>query len=407
MPALRHAFPFTLIDPARHPVPDPADPWVTLRARHPVAWCEGENGQGFWVIARYADIAAVYRDTGRLSSQQGNVLATIMAGGDSAGGRMLVVTDPPRHTDMRRVLQGAFSPRAMARILDALTSATRDTLGALVCRGGGDFAREVAAVIPLLTMCELFDVPAAERPRMLDLTMAAMGTEREARAGGQAAAQREILQYYAHLLALRRTDPGPDIVSLMAAEQPDGTTLTDAEILLNCYNIIIGGNETTRFSASGGVLALIEHPEQWQRLQEDESLLDSAVEEVLRWTTPATHVARTATTDIVLQGVEIKAGDIVTLWNTSANRDEQVFADPYTFDIGRTPNRHLALGHGPHFCLGGPLARTELRLLLSEMRRQVPELKLDGPLEWIGSSVLAGLSRLPLAVTSRPTSTTG
>ncbi|MFI7090120.1 cytochrome P450 [Streptomyces lydicus] len=401
-PAPRHTIPFALIDPAVHQDPDACDAWRTLRDTHPVSWCEAEGDRpGFWVITRYQDIAAVYRDTARLSSEQGNMLDTLLTGGDSAGGRMLVVTDPPRHSAVRKVLQGAFSARAMAQVADSVRIATKDLVAAVVDAGGGDFVADVAAQIPLMAICELLDVPPADRALMLDLTMAAMGADGTAEAAEAAAdAQEDILLYYAGLLPGRREFPGDDVVSLLANGEAGGKPLSDAEVLLNCYNIIIGGDETTRLSSAGAVLALIDHPEQWRRLREDEGLLDSAVEEVLRWTTPVTHLGRTATTDLTLHGCDIAAGDIVTLWNTSANRDPDVFPDPYRFDVSRTPNRHLTLGHGPHFCLGGPLARVELRVMLEELRNQIGGLELAGPVERIRSSFLTGISRLPIRCTA-------
>ncbi|MFD7065172.1 cytochrome P450 [Streptomyces sp. NPDC059906] len=400
MSALRHTIPFALIDPAVHPDPDACEAWRTLRVEHPVCWVEAQDGApGFWVVTRYQDIAAIYRNTAQLSSAQGNMLGTLLTGGDSAGGKMLVVTDPPRHSEVRRILQGGFSARAMATIVDSVRVATRHLVSSLADAGGGDFAEDVAAQIPLIAICELLDVPEADRTKMLDLTMAAMGADGSAAAAADAAAaQRDILFYYAGLLPQRRKAPGADIVSLLATQEVNGTRLSDAEVLLNCYNIIIGGDETTRLSSAGAALALIEHPDAWQRLRQEEDLLDSAVEEVLRWTTPATHIGRTAKTDITIRDCEIQAGDIVTLWNVSANRDEDVFADPYRFDIARKPNKHLTLGHGPHFCLGGPLARIELRVMLEELRTQIAHLELAGPVERLRSSFLTGVSRLPVRV---------
>ncbi|MGI5467560.1 cytochrome P450 [Streptomyces sp. CA-132043] len=394
---------FRTIDPALHPDPDACDAWRELRAERPVVWCESDDGgPGFWAVTRYRDIAAVYRDTARLSSEQGNMLGTLLSGGDSAGGRMLVVTDPPRHTAVRRMLMGAFSARAMAPVEESVRAATRSLVAALVEAGSGDFVSDVAAQIPLVAICELLAVPSADRAEMLEMTMAALGADGSEESRAEAAeAQQEILLYYAGLLPGRRKAPGEDIVSLLATQEAEGAPLSDAEALLNCYNIIIGGDETTRLSSAGAALALMEHPGQWQRLREDEGLLDPAVEEVLRWTTPVTHIGRTATVDIELRGRHIDAGSIVTLWNISANRDEEIFEDPYRFDISRTPNRHLTLGHGPHFCLGGPLARVELRVMLEELRRQVGALEPTGPVERVTSSFLTGVSRLPVRCSAR------
>ncbi|WP_242895214.1 cytochrome P450 [Actinomadura litoris] len=400
MSTSRHTIPFSLIDPAVHPDPDTCDAWRTLRAEHPVSWVEAQDdAPGFWVVTRYQDIAAVYRNTVQLTSQQGNMLGTLLTGGDPAGGRMLVVTDPPRHGEVRRVLQGGFSARAMAHIVDSIRAATKSVVSALADAGGGDFVDVVAAQIPLVAICELLDVPEADRSEMLDLTRAAMGADGSAEsAADAAAAQFDILLYYDGLLPRRRETPGADIVSILATREIDGKPLSDAEVLLNCYNIIIGGDETTRLSIAGAALALIEHPEEWERLKRDEGLLDSAVEEVLRWTTPVTHIGRTVTADTTVRDCEFKAGDIVTLWNISANRDKEVFADPYSFDISRRPNKHLTLGHGPHFCLGGPLARSELRVMLEELRNQISRMELAGRVERLRSSFLTGVSRLPLHV---------
>ncbi|MFH9296739.1 cytochrome P450 [Streptomyces sp. NPDC017520] len=394
----RHTISFDLIDPARHPDPDACEAWRTLRAEHPVAWCEPDGGRpGFWVLSRHQDITAIYRDTARLSSQQGNMLSTLLTGGDAAGGLMLVVTDPPRHTEIRRILQTGFSARAMAHISESVRSATRNLMGAAVRAGGCDFATDVAAQIPLIAICELLAVPTDDRPAMLELTMTAMGADGSPESAEAAsAAQGDILDYYSDLLEERRRAPGGDIVSLLATQTIDGKPLTDAEVLLNCYNIIIGGDETTRLSSAGAALAFIEHPDQWKRLKDDRGLLDTAIEEVLRWTTPATHIGRTATADVTIRGCEIKAGDIVTVWNVSANRDEEIFPDAYRFDISRTPNRHLTLGQGPHFCMGGALARVELRMLLDELRTQVEELESAGPVERMKSSFLTGVSSLPV-----------
>lgn len=327
------------------------------------------------------------------------MLGTVLTGGDSAGGRMLVVTDPPRHGELRRILQGGFSARAMAHIIDSVRASTSSLVSSLADAGDGDFVRDVAAQIPLIAICELLDVPEADRSKMLELTMAAMGSDGSADAAADAGnAQRDILLYYASLLPQRRRTPGTDVVSLLATQEIDGKRLSDAEVLLNCYNVIIGGDETTRLSSAGAALALIEHLDQWQLLVKDEGLLDSAVEEVLRWTTPVTHIARTAVADITVRDCQIKAGDIVTLWNISANRDEDVFGEPYRFDVGRTPNKHLTLGHGPHFCLGGPLARIELRVMLEELRLQITHLELAGTVERLRSSFLTGVSRLPVRV---------
>lgn len=395
--AARPAIAFHAIDPARCPDIEANDVWPELRARSPVTWCEnpdGGDGDGFWVVARHRDVVTAYRNTAQLSSQRGNMLRTLRTE-DPAAGQMMVVTDPPRHGELRRIIQDAFSPRAMAGIADALRKATSELVAAALERGGGDFVADIAAQVPLISICELLAVPDGDRQRMLELTMATFG-------GGPYSfvARAEVLRYYSDLIAERRKAPGEDVVSLLATREIDGVPLTDTEVIYNCYNIIIGGDETTRFAAAGGLLALMRNPEQWELLKANPDLVDGAVEEILRWTTPATHMCRMATSALTLGGVEIAPDEVVTLWNVSANRDEEVFDAPYRFDIARTPNRHLTLGHGPHFCIGGGLTRVELRILLEELLARVDSVSLAGEVEYATADFITGVSRLPVVLTA-------
>jgi cytochrome P450 len=252
-----------------------------------------------------------------------------------------------------------------------------------------------------MAMCELFAVPDHDRPRLLALTAVAMSTDVTPRTPAEvAAAKRELLQYYADLLPERRAAPGDDLISRLAAGA-ESARLSAGEIVLNCYNVVIGGDETSRFASAGAVLALIRNPDQWQRLVTGDVVLDNAVEEMMRWTTPATHVARAATQDLTLAGTRIRAGEIVTLWNSSANHDEAVFDRPHRLNLDRAPNRHLAFGHGPHFCIGATLARAELRHLLTELGEQIERIELAGSVGRIDSPVLAGVSRLPIRAVPR------
>jgi cytochrome P450 len=206
----------------------------------------------------------------------------------------------------------------------------------------------------------------------------------------------DILQYFEDLAAARTKCPSDDLVSALTSASIDGSKLSPDEVLLNCDNLLVGGTENTRIAATGGMLAFLEHPGEWQALSRDPALLPSAVEEVLRWTSTATHIMRTATRPVVLRDRHIEAGERVTLWNPSANRDEAVFADADCFSIRRRPNRHIALGYGEHFCLGGTLARYELRLLYSELLRNTKRIELDGAPVALSSIVVNGYSKLPV-----------
>ncbi|MEQ4718557.1 cytochrome P450 [Nonomuraea sp. B19D2] len=256
----------------------------------------------------------------------------------------------------------------------------------------------MAAQVPLRAICELLGVPEQDRQRVLELTNEAMLGEGDGDGGGAGRATRiaqsEILLYYTRLAAQRRAAPGDDVISLLV-----GGGLTEEEVLLNCYNLIIGGDETARLAMAGGVLALATYGEQWARLRADPELDGTAVEEILRWTTPAAHVGRIATRDAELAGRRIAAGDVLALWTASANRDEAVFDEPDRFDVGRRPNRHLTFGYGPHFCLGAQLARAESAALLAELRASVRAIEVTGPVTWLPTNFINGIGSLPVALT--------
>ncbi len=392
-----------LLDPELHASTDLSPLWRWLRAHEPVRWQDTEDGEraGFWNVTRHADVLRVVRDPVTFTSAQGNMLGTLLRGGDPGAGRMLVVTDGPFHTALRRVLSAGFGPRFLGPVTRSIARATGELLAGLVARGGGDFVTEVAAQIPLGAICELLGVPEADRPRVLALTGAAMLTEPGARVDLEARiAQSEILVYYTRLAAERRDAPGSDIISLLVECTVDGRALTEEEILLNCYNLIIGGDETARLALAGGLLALADCPQQWDALRADPALVTPGTEEILRWTTPAAHVGRRVSTDTELGGRRLAAGDVVALWTVSANRDEQVFDGPDSFELGRRPNRHLTFGHGPHFCLGAQLARTEIQVLLARLRESVARIEVTGPVEWLASNFISGLRSLPVALTA-------
>ncbi|MFC9502553.1 cytochrome P450 [Streptomyces sp. NPDC057002] len=389
-----------LADPKLHAEADLTDVWRHLREHEPVRWNPATGtAPGFWVVSRHADVTSVYRDSARFTSQGGNVLETLLAGGDSAAGRMLAITDGPRHADLRKVLLRAFSPKALAPIVDSVRRTVDRLLRQALERGGCDFAADVAAGIPLGAICDLLGVPDRDRDHVLSLTSSALGSEHaDATAADAWIAKNEILLYFADLARERRGTGHSDVISLLTTSQVDGALLDDDEIMLNCYSLILGGDETARLSMIGAVLALLEHPDQWRAFKAGDAGLDRAVEEILRWTTPALHSGRTATSDTEIAGRPVRAGDIVTVWNASANRDERIFDAPDALDLNRSPNKHLTFAYGPHFCLGAFLARAEIAAVLSGLRELVTELERTGPVRPIYSNFLNGLSGLPLAL---------
>ncbi|MFF4054734.1 cytochrome P450 [Streptomyces sp. NPDC001668] len=389
-----------LADPRLHAEGELSAVWRHLREREPVHWNPArETAPGFWVVTRHADVTSVYRDNTTFTSQGGNVLETLLAGGDSAAGRMLAITDGDRHRELRRVLMSAFTPRALQPVVASVRRTVDRLLREAIDKGSCDFAADVAAGIPLGAICDLLGVPESDRAHVLSLTSSALGShDADGTAADAWIAKSEILLYFANLARDRRDSGHADVIALLARSEVNGLPLDDDEIMLNCYSLILGGDETARLSMVGAALALVEHPGQWQALKRGDAGVDTAVEEILRWTTPALHSGRTATADTEIAGRPIRAGDIVTVWNASANHDEQVFQDPGRLRLDRTPNKHCTFAYGPHFCLGAYLARAEIGAVLEGLRDQVEVMEQTGPARPVYSNFLSGLSSLPLTL---------
>ncbi|GHH11076.1 cytochrome P450 [Streptomyces lanatus] len=387
-----------LADPRLHAESDLSAVWRHLREHQPVHWNPAtDTAPGFWVVTRHADVTAVYRDSARFTSEGGNVLETLLAGGDTAAGRMLAITDGDRHTGLRRVLMSAFSPRALEPIVASVRRTVDRLLRDALDQGNCDFAADVAAGIPLGAICDLLGVPDRDRAHVLSLTSSALGShDADSTATDAWIAKNEILLYFAELARDRRDSGHSDVIALLAGSEVNGLPLDDDEIMLNCYSLILGGDETARLSMVGAALALLEHPDQWQALKRGDAGIATAVEEILRWTTPALHAGRTATAATEIGGRPVAAGEIVTVWNASANHDERVFDTPAELRLDRTPNKHVTFAYGPHFCLGAYLARAEIGAVLAGLRDLVAEMEQTGPATPVYSNFLSGLGTLPL-----------
>lgn len=351
----------------------------------------------FWALTRYHDVMAVYKDNQRFTSERGNVLSTLLQGGDSAGGKMLAVTDGARHRAIRNLMLRSFSPRALKHVVEQVRLRTTDLLTRAIAKGTFDYAAEVAEHIPMGTICDLMAVPPQDRQRLLDWNKQVLSADSADGTAEEAwLARNEILLYFSDLARARRRNPGDDVISALATGDVDGVPLSEEEIIFNCYSLILGGDESSRMASIGAVLAFVQHPDQWRAFKEGRVGLESTAEEILRWTTPAMHFGRRALVDLEIDGRRIAAGDIVTLWNTSANFDESVFAAPQAFDLARTPNKHVTFGYGPHFCLGAFLGREELKAVLDGLREQVSSIEQAGPAERVYSNFLFGYSTAPV-----------
>lgn len=387
-----------LTDPAAFVDHDPYAFWQRVRRERPVYRHPATSGRpGFWVVSAYEDVLSCHSDVARLSSARGNVLDVLLHGGDSAGGKMLAVTDRPRHRRLRTIMLQAFSPRVLGGVVRRVEEHTAELVRTVTGLGTFDFATEAAEHIPLNTICDLLSIPAEDRKDLLGWSKAALASDDPDTGQLDALeARNEIVLYLMELAFERRANPGDDVISMIAGAEVDGRPLPPEEVALNCYSLILGGDESSRLTAISSVLAFTRFPAQWQALREGTASVDTAVEELLRWATPGMHFARTALCDFTLRGQRVRAGDIVTLWTTSANNDETVFASPRELDLSRTPNRHLTFGHGPHFCVGAALGRASVGALLRALVAYVEEIEPAGTPARIYSNFLHGYSSLPV-----------
>jgi cytochrome P450 len=380
--------------------------WRRLRAESPVSWQDGRLWfPGFWSITKHADILAISRDPHTYISSKGIAMATDPNTPPDQGGAgdSMITTDPPRHVRLRRLVNKGFTPRMVALMEPGIRAMAEEIVAGVAPRGECDFVTEIAAQLPLAVICTMVGAPREDWPMLFDLTNQVLGPDdpeyqtegRDRRATAQHGTKL-MLEYFARTVADRRREPREDMVTLLTQAEIDGEALSDREILAFCQLLVLAGNETTRNAISGGLLAFLEYPGEWARLRADPSLMPTAVEEILRWSSPLAHMMRTATRDVEIRGQRIKAGDRLMLWYPSANRDEEVFADPYRFDIGRVPNEHLAFGFGEHFCLGAGLARLEIRVMFETILARLDDIALTGPVERLRSTFLHGIKHMPI-----------
>lgn len=389
---------------------DPFAAFALLRREAPVYWHERKQDRGFWAVTKYDDALRIYHDPGTYSSERGISLMFDNVMPDQAGGgMMMILTDPPRHNKIRGIISRRFTPRVINAYEPEVRKICDEIIDAVIERGQCDFVVDIAARLPTAAICEMLGIPAQYRDQMYHLGNMSIGTQDPEYNQGRSAmetgreAQAQFFSYFAKLIDERRTNPGSDLISAFTFGDIDGTRLTDLEILFNAFLLIIGGQETTRNAVSGGILALINHPAQRIRLRNDPAVMPTAIEEFLRWTTPVTHVLRTAKNDAELRGQKIREGDKVVIWNVSANRDEEIFRSPEVFDVTRTPNDHLAFGHGEHFCIGAHLARLEMRVMVEQVTMRMPDLEQAAPPERLRSNFVAGIKHMPVRFTpSRP-----
>jgi len=384
----------------------PHDLFRQLRREEPVAWHEGDvhGGPGYWIVSKYEDVKLVSKNPRLFSSVPGNQIEDLPQA-DLLGPPSMIGMDPPSHARYRKLVSSVFTPRAIRALEQHTHEIVREILDRVAHKGECDFVTDVAAELPLQVIAEFLGVPQADRHKLFHWSNRLIGTEDPeygaTREDGRAAAV-EMFAYANELAERRKREGGDDLVATLLRAEVHGERLSVPEFDSFFLLLAIAGNETTRNLISHGMWLLCEHPEARERLLREPSLLPTAVEEMLRFRAPVMYFRRTALRDAELRGQRIRAGDKLTLWYPSANRDDDVFPDPDVFDVARTPNDHLAFGVGEHFCLGSHLARLEIRVMFEHLLRRLPDLELAGPVRCLHSHFIDGVKSMPVRFTPEP-----
>ena len=386
--------------------------FAELRREAPAFWhpeAAAPRG-GFWAITRYDDCVQVNRDWENFSSARRGSLFPDMDDDQLAQQQLMMVNmDPTMHTRYRRLVNKGFTPRMVRDLEESIHRSADAIIDEVIETGRADFVTQISAELPLQVIAELLGVPQEDRHRMFEWSNRMVGNEDPEYQDQTALALTSAMELYAYaseLFAKKRIDPHADLMSALTTVEIDGERLSDMELELFFLLLTVAGNETTRNLMSGAMHAFFQYPEQWQRLLDDRSLLPTAVDEMLRFVTPVMNFRRTAMVDAELSGTRIAAGDKVVFFHASANRDEDIFGDPDTFDVGRDPNPHIAFGGGgPHFCLGTNLARMEIRVMFEHLLDRMPDIRQDGEVQRLQSQFINGVKHIPVAFT--PSARTG
>jgi cytochrome P450 len=376
----------------------PHDFFTWLRRNEPVWWHEPTrytpNDVGFWVVSRYEDVVAVFKDPETYSSELGGTQIY-----DGRGmGYQLNQTDDPKHRRLRALVNKGFTPRMIGRLEEELRRRTKSILDAVPAAETFNFVPAVARELPLQAICSVLGVPQEDRAAIIEIVDLAVGA-----GDGTVMSPQYLKQLSAYadtVVERKRSNPADDILSVIVhAQLDDGSPQLNDQELRAFFNLLFpAGAETTRGSIAGGLLALMENPEELERLRNGPQLMKTAIEEMVRWTSPSVYKRRTTTRDAELKGRLIRQGQKVTVWEMSANRDEDAFENPFRFDVGRDPNNHVGFGLGTHFCLGANLARLEIRVMFEELLERYERFEVTGPLAWTNNNRLLSLTQLPLRV---------
>ncbi len=377
----------------------PFEAFARLRREAPVFRQVAPTGTPFWVLTKYADVVHVSQDSATFSSARGTNIEDINGGTEL----MMLNMDPPRHTKLRNLVSKGFTPKMVRELEPHVREITNAIIDKVAKRGECDFVTDIAAELPLAVIAELIGVPDDEQHKIFHWGNQMVGMEDPEYGTSHETAMNAAMAMFAYaeqLASQRREHPRSDLVSVLIDAEVDGEQLTPLEFNVFFMLLSVAGNETTRNLTSHGMLALFDHPEQKERLLADPSLMPAAVEEMLRWGSVVMYFRRTATREVEISGQRIGPGEKLTMWYISANRDEEIFPDGDVFDVGRSPNNHVAFGGGgAHFCLGASLARLEIRILFEELLRRLPDIEQAGPAARLRSNFINGIKHLPVRFT--------
>jgi cytochrome P450 len=372
---------------------NPYPAYRELRATAPVCWNDVTN---FWALLKYEDVRFVSSNPALFSSAKGITIPDPAMPSPVQEGS-LIFSDPPRHRQLRKLINSGFTRRQVAILEPKIREIVRGVLDGIEPGSVHEFAEEIAAPLPTRMIAELIGAPPDDWEQFRVWSDAATGTADPEIELDPSVAMGQLFEYFQQVIAARRTDARDDMLSILVSAEIDGHRLTDEDLLNFAFLLLVAGNETTRNLIALGTQALIEHPDQRQLLIDDHSLIPGAVEEMLRWNSPVVHMARTATADVEIRGQQIRAGEAVVMLYGSANRDEDVFGDDAEeFKVTRHPNPHIAFGCGEHSCLGAQLARLEAGALFDELLRRFPRLELAGPVDRVRATMVPGVKRMPV-----------
>ncbi|HLX88595.1 MAG TPA: cytochrome P450, partial [Acidimicrobiales bacterium] len=378
-------------------------PWLAqLRREAPVFWHEEAEGPGFWCVTKYDDCVAVNRDYEHFSSFKRGALMWDMPEEQLDQQRLMMLNmDPPLHTRYRRLVSKGFTPRMINQLEQKIHETADDIIDTVIEKGQCDFVTDISAELPLIVIADLLGVPQEDRANMFDWSNRMIGQEDPEYRISEEAAAAAAMELYAYASALyssKRINPHEDLMSVLTGVEIEGEQLSELELELFFLLLTVAGNETTRNLMSGAMHAFFQHPDQWEKLRQDPSLLPSAIEEMLRFVSPVMNFRRQSTKAFELRDQRIEEDQKVVFWHASANRDEDVFENADDFDITRNPNPHMAFGGGgPHFCLGANLARMEIRVMYQHLLDRLPDIHPDGDVQRLQSAFINGVKHIPVA----------